>query len=229
VAGGVTHRLRVSGSENLEVYEYPGEYAQRFDDDPLPPREAIEAEGERTVAIRAEEEGAQALQIEGVSDLGQLMSGFRIALSGEPRFDGAYLVKGVTHKYNVPPSGRATYTNTFSCLPAALAFRPERTTPKPRAGIQSAIVTGPSGSEIHTDALGRIKVRFPWDHEGTHDEKSSCWIRVGSLHAGQEGGFAPVPEVGDEVLVAFEHGDPDRPVVLGSVYNAKSPPPEPRR
>ena len=167
VAGGVTHRLRVAGSENLELYDYPGGYAQRFDDDPLPPREEIEAEAERTVAIRAEEEGAQALHVEGASDLGQLTSGYRVALSGNPRFDGAYIVNRVTHKFDVPPSGRGVnVSNTFSCIPVGLAFRPVRRTPRPHAEPQDAIVTGPAGSEIYTDALGRIKVHFFWDRDG---------------------------------------------------------------
>jgi type VI secretion system secreted protein VgrG len=230
-AGNVIHQLRAEGSANLELYEYPGEYAQRFDGDDTPPtREALAEEAARTVAIRAGEEGAQALHVEGASDLPQLTSGHRFALSGDARFDGVYIVRGVTHEFEDRPGrGGASYENSFTCVPVGLPFRPERKTPRPRAGIQSAIVTGPPGAEVHTDKLGRVKVRFFWDREGTSDEHSSCWIRVSALHAGQEDGFAVVPEVGDEVVVGFEHGDPDRPVVLGSVYNPKKPAPGPRR
>ncbi len=100
-------------------------------------------------------------------------------------------------------------------------YRPARRTPKPRiAGVQSAVVVGPSGQEIHTDEFGRVRVQFPWDREGQFDEKSSCWMRVSQGWAGGGFGMQFLPRVGHEVLVGFFEGDPDQPVVVGCVYNA---------
>jgi type VI secretion system secreted protein VgrG len=77
------------------------------------------------------------------------------------------------------------------------------------------------------DPHGRVKVQFHWDREGRRDEKSSTWIRVAQPHAGRGWGAVVVPRVGDEVIVGFEHGDPDRPLILGGVYNAETMPPVP--
>ena len=118
------------------------------------------------------------------------------------------------------------YTNTFQCIPAALPFRPERTVPRPRIdGTQTAVVVGNSGDEIFTDKYGRIKVQFPWDRQGQNNADSSCWIRVATPWAGTQWGIVHIPRVGQEVVVAFEEGDPDRPIVVGSVYNAQEMPP----
>jgi type VI secretion system secreted protein VgrG len=92
-------------------------------------------------------------------------------------------------------------------------------------GTQTAIVTGPSGSEIYTDKYGRIKVQFHWDRAGKKDEHSSCWIRVAQIWAGHVWGGWHLPRIGQEVVVAFLEGDPDRPLVVGSVYNAEQPVP----
>ena len=126
------------------------------------------------------------------------------------------------------PSGERLppYTNTFQCIPAALPFRPERTIPRPRIdGTQTAVVVGNSGDEIFTDKYGRIKVQFPWDRQGQNNADSSCWIRVATPWAGTQWGIIHIPRVGQEVVVAFEEGDPDRPIVVGSVYNAQEMPP----
>jgi type VI secretion system secreted protein VgrG len=88
-------------------------------------------------------------------------------------------------------------------------------------------VVGPAGGGAHTDRFGRVKVQFFWDREGQHDENSSCWIRVSQPFRGT-GGVFTLPEVGDEVLVAFEHGDPDRPYVVGRVFNPDDRPPDDR-
>jgi type VI secretion system secreted protein VgrG len=93
------------------------------------------------------------------------------------------------------------------------------------AGLHSARVTGPSGEKIHVDAFGRIRVKFRWDRAGADDDSSSCWVRVAQSAAGSWGGTWFLPRVGDEVLVAFLEGDPDRPIVTGSVYGKDSPPP----
>jgi type VI secretion system secreted protein VgrG len=98
---------------------------------------------------------------------------------------------------------------------------PERRTPKPRIfGLQSAVVTGPPGEEIHVDEWGRVSVQFPWDREGKYDHHSSCWIRVSQAWAGGGFGFAIHPRVGWEALVAYYEGDPDLPIIVGFVHNA---------
>jgi len=98
--------------------------------------------------------------------------------------------------------------------------------PKPRVdGIQTAVVTGPSGEEIHVDEHGRIKVQFHWDRENPADETSSCWIRCEQDWSGPGWGFWWVPRIGMEVVVHFVDGDPDRPLVSGCVYNASNPTP----
>jgi len=104
---------------------------------------------------------------------------------------------------------------------ADVPYWPALETPKPRAvGVQSAVVTGPPGQEIHVDELGRVKVQFLWDRDGKFDDKSSCWLRVSQDWAGPGFGAVMLPRVGQEVLVGFMEGDPDLPVVVGRVYNA---------
>lgn len=109
---------------------------------------------------------------------------------------------------------------------AGAPYRPPRRSPKPRlVGVQSAVVVGPKGEEIHTDELGRVRVQFPWDREGKLDEESSCWIRVSQGWAGAAYGMSMIPRVGQEVLVAFANGDPDEPLIVGRMYNATAPVP----
>jgi type VI secretion system secreted protein VgrG len=104
---------------------------------------------------------------------------------------------------------------------ADVPYSPQQQTAKPRIeGVQSATVVGPHGQEIHTDEFGRVRVQFPWDREGAHDERSSCWIRVSQGWAGTGYGMIVIPRVGQEVLVGFLEGDPDQPVIVGRVYNA---------
>jgi type VI secretion system secreted protein VgrG len=113
------------------------------------------------------------------------------------------------------------YENHFTCIPIALPYRPLRVTPKPHiSGTQTAVVVGPPGEEIFPDKYGRVQVLFHWDREA----QNSCWIRVGTPVAGRLWGMIHIPRVGHEVIVAFEEGDPDRPIIVGSVYNADQMP-----
>jgi type VI secretion system secreted protein VgrG len=106
------------------------------------------------------------------------------------------------------------------------AYRPPRRTPRPIVyGVQSARVVGPASEEIHTDEFGRVRVQFPWDREGTNDERSSCWVRVNLGWGGVGYGMVTLPRVGQEVLVSFLEGDPDFPMVVGRVFNASQPVP----
>lgn len=105
-------------------------------------------------------------------------------------------------------------------------FRPQRVTTRPRMlGPQTALVVGASGNEIETDAVGRIKIKFPWDRDPKKNQTSSCWVRVAQPWAGKKMGLWMLPRIGDEVVVSFIGGDPDRPIVTGSVHNDANPPP----
>jgi type VI secretion system secreted protein VgrG len=117
-------------------------------------------------------------------------------------------------------------TVAVEAIDAKTRFRPARTTPKPIIqGTQTAMVVGVAGEEIYTDKYGRVKVQFPWDRYGKKDENSSCWMRVAQLWAGKNWGAMHIPRIGQEVLVSFLEGDPDRPIITGRVYNADLMPP----
>jgi len=186
--------------------------------------------------VRHEAHVRDTLTIEGVGRVSGMTPGMRFELTGHPvlGMDGEYLVVRVIHQNTPAGSLVATggggdsdeYHNRFECLPLDTPFRLPRRTPKPRiTGIQTAVVTGPGGEEIHPDEHGRIKVQFHWDRDGQNDENSSCWIRVEQAWAGPGWGFWWVPRIGMEVVVQFVDGDPDRPLVTGSVYNASNPTP----
>ncbi len=118
------------------------------------------------------------------------------------------------------------YDASFECIPADVVYRPARVTPWPvMRGSQTARVVGPKGEEIHCDEFGRIKVQFHWDRQGKYDDKSSCWIRVCQQLAGGQYGMMFLPRVGQEVVVDFIEGNPDRPLVTGCVYNGDQKPP----
>ncbi|WP_208250685.1 type VI secretion system tip protein TssI/VgrG (plasmid) [Rhizobium sp. T1470] len=119
------------------------------------------------------------------------------------------------------------YHSAVEIIPASTQYRPPRRTPLPVIkGPQTAVVVGPRGETIATDRYGRIKVQFFWDREGNKDENSSCWIRVAQNWAGKGFGCLLIPRIGQEVVVDFVHGDPDRPLITGLVYNGSNLPPE---
>jgi type VI secretion system secreted protein VgrG len=146
--------------------------------------------------------------------------------------DGSFLVLSVKHvaTNNYLQSGGepAHYENKLECIRKGIPWRPARghhsVEPKIYA-LQTAIVVGPKGSEIHTDEYGRVRVQFHWDRVGTYDEKSSAWVRVSSSWTGNGFGFVGIPRVGQEVVVQFLDGNPDRPLVTGCVYNQHNMPP----
>jgi type VI secretion system secreted protein VgrG len=120
----------------------------------------------------------------------------------------------------------ASFEVSYTVMDSQVAFRPLQSTPLPRVeGVQTAIVVGKAGEEIWTDKYGRVKVQFHWDREGKDNENSSCWVRVAQVWAGAGWGAMHIPRVGQEVVVDFLEGDPDRPIVLGRVYNGDNMPP----
>ena len=179
-----------------------------------------------------DEETAPAIVLRAKSNVKHMVSGYKFTLQRHFNGDGDYLVTSVRHQASFGADYRSgkdpllSYENDLVCIPSALSFRPRRATPKPVVqGSQTAVVVGPSGEEIFTDKYGRVKVQFHWDREGKNDENSSCWIRVGTSWAGRQWGAIRIPRIGHEVIVDFLEGDPDQPIVVGSVYNADMMPP----
>jgi type VI secretion system secreted protein VgrG len=146
--------------------------------------------------------------------------------------DRDYLILSVDHEasnnYQAGPSAPSHYENTFRCVRKDIQWRPGRhynSQPCTYPGIQTAIVVGPAGAEIHTDGYGRVKVQFHWDRLGNYDENSSPWLRVMSPGAGSEFGKIRLPRVGEEVAVLYLDANIDHPVILGALYNATHMPP----
>jgi len=223
-AGTIEHKLTAGGGDKLEQYDSQSDFVVGD--------EADFNNGDRTAAIRAEEETAGAVLIAAESDCGQVTSGYAFTLEQHFDADGDYVVHSVSHEFsggvNFRSAGDASpeYANRFTCFPLDLPFRPPRITPRPVVhGTQTATVVGPAGDEIFTDEYARIKVQFHWDREGKNDADSSCFIRVATPVAGEGWGMIHIPRIGQEVIVAHEEGDPDRPIVVGSVYNALQVPP----
>jgi type VI secretion system secreted protein VgrG len=228
--GTATHKLNVGGNGKLEIYDYPGEYAQRFDgvdkngrDRPNDPVEIFN-DNKRTVGVRMQEEALPSLLIHGSGTCRQMTSGYKFTLDRHFNADGPYVLVSVEHKARNPIRGAEaefTYYNNFTAIPFALPYRPLRTSPKPFVqGSQTAVVVGDPGEEIHTDKFGRVKVQFFWDRQGKWNSDSSCWIRVAQPWAGKRWGAFFNPRIGQEVIVDFLEGDPDQPIITGSVYNA---------
>ena len=147
-----------------------------------------------------------------------LRPGRRFKVAGEVRGDLAqeYIIVSIQHSGQ--PQSAGDYTNNFECVPSDAEIRPRQATPKPRAhGPHTAIVTG--DDEIHTDKHGRIQVQFAWEEQVSYEAGSSCWIRCAQSWAGQGWGAQFIPRVGMEVVVEFLEGNPDRPLVVGCVYD----------
>jgi len=216
---------RAQVETELEFYDYPGRYT--------------EAEGGNALAdVRLQEIRSRKKQGRGGSTCRRFLPGFRFTLEEHPRldFNGEVLLLEVEHRGFQPQSldeGAGTetgeepqYENRFLCVPSDTPFRPDRRTPGAFVdGPQTARVVGPSGEEIYPDEHGRVKVQFHWDREGQFDEQSSCWVRVSQGGAGGGYGSLFLPRVGQEVIVDFLEGDPDRPIITGRVKNADHLPP----
>ena len=206
----------------FEYYDPPGGYLTK-------------AAGERYAQLRVEELHARHALAAGVGTMSALATGYRFTLADHPRKDQnrEYIVVStqidMRHAgYESGDQAEASYTCAFTALDSREVFRPQRITPKPVVpGPQTAIVVGPAGNEIYTDVHGRIKVQFHWDRLGLKNENSSGWLRVASPSAGKGFGMVSLPRIGHEVVVEFLEGDPDRPLVTGSVYNGQNTTPYP--
>src|SRR5690606_24652259 len=210
-------------NSEFEHYEYPAYY------DP--------ALGSELVKIALESEEADRNTVYGQSNCASFYAGgkFKLAKHATASQKGNYILAAVTHQaedksYFSGDQGSATYINSFICFPAEIQFRPKRIHMKPvMRGPQSAVVVGPAGEEIYIDEHCRVKVQFIWDREGKNDENSSCFIRVMQTWAGNQWGASFIPRIGHEVIVTFLDGDPDRPLITGSVYNGWNKPTYPSK
>jgi type VI secretion system secreted protein VgrG len=212
--------LKQAHSE-YETFDFPGNYKET-------------ADGSRYALIRLEELHANRLRAEGEANARGLLVGSFFTLTEHP-VDVAnrdYLVVSCNAliRSHELQSGTADPGDVFRCRFTAIesdrAFRPPRVTLKPVVqGAQTARVVGKKGEEIWTDPYGRVKLQFPWDRKGPGNEDSSCWVRVAQVWAGTDFGAIHIPRIGQEVIVEFLEGDPDRPIVTGRVYNFDNMPP----
>ncbi len=198
--------------------------------------------GDGFARIRMEGEAHRALRYTAVANAPALGAGRRFTLTGEPKLgrDIDFLVIAARHFLRSDarddpggalealagaprlayPEERGRYLCRLEAAPADDPYRPPRETPWPDiAGLHTAVVTGPSGEEIYTDQYGRIKVQFHWDREGAKDENTTCWVRTVVPWSGRGWGMFAVPRIGQEVVIQFERGNPDRPVCTGMLYN----------
>jgi type VI secretion system secreted protein VgrG len=214
--------VNLPDAKKYEFYDYPGTFAKKD-------------EGDGYTKLRMEEEEVEHDVVQAASNCRSFTPGGKfkirhhIAKSEEGK---GFVITAIQHagqeRYETGEAIGFDYQNSFECIPDSVVFRPARTTPRPRIhGVQPAVVTGPAGEEIYPDKHGRVKVQFFWDREGKRDDKSSCWIRVSQDYAGKAWGSVTIPRIGQEVLVAFLEGDPDRPIITGRVYNADQTPPYP--
>ena len=202
---------------DYQLYDYPGTYVQS-------------ADGEHYARTRIEALQTLHEQIEFSGNARGLGSGHLFSLTGFSRQDQnrEYLIVGIRYYITQESlesgggSGSAQFESSLTCIDAQQSFRPLANTYRPIVkGPQTALVVGPKGEEIWTDQYGRVKVHFYWDRHDQSNENSSCWIRVSQSWAGKNWGSMQIPRIGQEVIVSFLEGDPDRPIITGRVYNAE--------
>jgi len=219
----VSRIVKPHAQAEFEQYRYPGRYTDV-------------QQGETIARNRLEAEQSDHELLSGRGNARGMVPGFLFTLELFPREDQnrEYLILAVTHNLHQGgyDSGGADaddnleYTCSLQAMPSSEPYRPPRTTPRPIVyGPQTATVVGESGEEIWTNEHGQIKVQFHWDREGGKNQNSSCWVRVSQVWAGKQWGAQFLPRMGHEVIVEFLEGDPDRPIVTGSVYNGENKPP----
>jgi len=205
---------------SIDVYDWPGRFVEH-------------GHGEFYARIRQERWQVEHRQIQATATAAGIAPGHTFTLANAPFFsdNGEYLTTAAMYqfeenRYASGADGATVHRTDFTVIPSSVVFRPAQATPWPRTyGPQTARVVGPQGESIWTDRYGRVKVKFHWDRLAKGDDTSSCWVRVSSAWAGQGYGGVQIPRVGDEVVVDFINGDPDRPIITGRVYNEASMPP----
>ena len=208
-----------SGKQKDEVYDYPGGYLTKGD-------------GDRYARLRLEQKEAERDLLHGESNAASMTCGHKFDLTehANKSLNQTYHVLRVRHLAEIgnytAGEGEYQYANAFDAIPLKAVYRPPLVTPRAVVrGSQTAVVVGPAGEEIYVDKFARVKVQFHWDRQGKKDASSSCWVRVSSAWAGKNWGMINIPRIGQEVIVDFLEGDPDRPIITGRVYNAEQMPP----
>jgi type VI secretion system secreted protein VgrG len=214
--GNTNSVVALDNMDKFEVYDYPGEYTEP-------------ADAAAIAKMRMEEIEAGHDIVTGTSICRSFNPGSTFTVEKhkvKSEVGKKYVLTSVAHSARVTSyitgAGEAeeNYSNSFTCVPESVLIRPARTSQKPRVhGVQTAVVTGPPGEEIWPDEYGRVKVQFHWDREGKMDDKSSCWVRSAMPGAGRGFGIMSIPRIGQEVIITFIDGNPDRPIITGSVYN----------
>lgn len=210
--------------KDLEHYNYPGYYDSRDI-------------GVRHTKSRMVGEELSSNTVEASSNCSSFIAGstFELSQHEAESEQGKYIIVSIFHSfteesYYSNELDFSVYSNHFTCIPESVHFRPLPLMIKPMMrGPQTAVVVGTQGEEIDVDEFGRIKVQFYWDREGKYNENSSCWIRVAQALAGNKWGSQVTPRIGQEVIVNFLDGDPDRPIITGSVYNKDNMPTYPSK
>ncbi|MBX8459946.1 type VI secretion system tip protein VgrG [Enterobacter sp. RIT637] len=204
---------------SIDVYDWPGRFVET-------------GHAEFYARIRQERWQVEHQQIQATATAAGITPGHIFTLTNAPFFsdNGQYLVTAAGYHFEenryASGEGETIHRTDFTVIPASVSYRPAQSTAWPRTyGPQTAKVVGPNGESIWTDKYGRVKVKFHWDRLAKGDDTSSCWVRVSSAWAGQGYGGVQIPRVGDEVVVDFINGDPDRPIITGRVYNEASMPP----
>ena len=210
---------------DLEVYDWPGTYAYPGDG-----KNAAQGAAKAKLAVNRFESGH--LVASAVTPCRSIAAGRTFNFTDHPRHAGGYLVTGVVFEIDLGDEEATQASRGFGfsarmqLVPQAAPFATEALTPKPIVrGPQTARVVGPAGDEIHVDRLGRVKVHFHWDRVGPKNERSTCFVRVATPWSSKGYGMISHPRIGDEVVVSFLEGNPDRPLVTGSVYNGDNLPP----
>ena len=211
----IVHRTLTHSSRKGEYYDYPGKYRSKRRWQPVCASPARGAGSQLFHSARRPI--ARALSAVFKFTLSGLLSGGR-----QPGLLAARRApSGASNTYISHELQEAfDYRNSIEAIPNPSPYHPPRNARRPFIqGSQTAVVVGKSGEEIWVDQYGRVKVQFFWDRAGNMDENSSCWIRVAQLWAGKGWGAIFTPRIGQEVIVDFLEGDPDRPIITGRVYN----------
>lgn len=219
-------------AKDLERYEWPGGNTTLFNK-PEARLGNMQGEADAFATLRMEQEEVESETFEGSGNSSGFTPGhkFEVTSRGDQTVSGKYVLTTVHHSATQNPPYQAddpagTYTNRFTALKEGVVYRPPLITPKPLIhGLQTALVVDESDpgdtEEIWPDKFGRVRCRFPWDRDGL----SACWVRVTQQRAGKSWGFIWIPRVGDEVVISYVDGDPDHPLIVGSLYNADNPVP----
>jgi type VI secretion system secreted protein VgrG len=214
---------RSHSSDDNEIFEYPARFA------------TVDA-GNALAKIRICEQQARHIVYTAETTALGLATGSTFTLAQHPlaKFNAKFLILGNQIALENPSytdsasAGRLIFASLLTVIPAEQEYRPARTTPRPNlGGPHSAVVTGAKDDEVHTDKYVSIKVKFHWDREGKNDENSSIFMRVAQTLSGKGFGSVFIPRVGQEVIVEFMDGDPDRPIITGALYNEANLPTHP--